>query len=430
MKKSEILESYSNHTGISYKHQQLFVGDVYKNKFDTYGMVISKKLDDGSTKYYFKKTNMCEHGLPEDRAGLNDGEFVANVVQDEALMEKFIKARIIEDDSDNIKENETMTETKTEEKKTEVTSSLATDDVTTPVNEVKKSSKKSKKQVEEVVGTAENTTAKSIKKMSIYEKINAVRAAWNKENVEKEGKGKAGGGAKYDYYKPQQVIDFCLKEELKNRLYSDFNIIDGVAVYSTIDLDWEEGYSSPQMVTCQCPADVPRKMAASEAQQIGAAMTYYNRRLAMMLYKIEDNSKESVDVLENADYTQAPEIPTPPIVPAAPIVTSPVVETTIPDTLISPVQTEVAVPSIQMNEVKNDIVVPPVQESAKSESVVAETEQKEETKEEVKEENTTPPTAQSSNTVPPPPHAEETKTIVPLPATETPKKTGSIEDLY
>ena len=32
MKKSEILKNYSNKTGISYKHQDLFVGDVYEGE--------------------------------------------------------------------------------------------------------------------------------------------------------------------------------------------------------------------------------------------------------------------------------------------------------------------------------------------------------------------------------------------------------------
>ena len=147
-------------------------------------------------------------------------------------------------------------------------------------------------------------------------KINAIREEWGKMQVEKEGKGKAGGGAKYDYYKPQQIIDFCLKEEIKHGLFSEFKIIADTCMYNVTEI------STDTNKYVECPFEVPRKMAASEAQQIGAAMTYYNRRLAMMMYKIEDNSKENVDVLGDADFTvqniPAPIIPAPPIPSVAP----------------------------------------------------------------------------------------------------------------
>lgn len=142
----------------------------------------------------------------------------------------------------------------------------------------------------------------------ILAKINAIRQAWSEIEVEKAGKGKAGGGAKYDYYKPQQVIDFCLAQEVKYDLFSEFkiNVETGFCSYVLIDIPTGETRS------VECPFDIPRKMAASEAQQVGAAMTYHNRRLAMMMYKIEDNSKENVNVLEDADYS-APSIPAPPV---------------------------------------------------------------------------------------------------------------------
>lgn len=145
-------------------------------------------------------------------------------------------------------------------------------------------------------------------------KINAIRQAWSATEVEKTGKGKAGGGAKYDYYKPQQVIDFCLAQEVKYDLFSEFkiNVETGFCSYVLIDIPTGETRS------VECPFDIPRKMAASEAQQVGAAMTYHNRRLAMMMYKIEDNSKENVNVLEDADYS-APSIPAPPTIPTPPI---------------------------------------------------------------------------------------------------------------
>jgi hypothetical protein len=154
-----------------------------------------------------------------------------------------------------------------------------------------------------------------LRPMCLLAKINAIRQAWSKIEVEKEGKGKAGGGAKYDYYKPQQVIDFCLEQEVKYDLFSEFkiNVETGFCSYRLIDIPTGE------IREVECPFDIPRKMAASEAQQVGAAMTYHNRRLAMMMYKIEDNSKENINVLEDADYS-APNIPAPPIIPAPPVI--------------------------------------------------------------------------------------------------------------
>jgi hypothetical protein len=125
------------------------------------------------------------------------------------------------------------------------------------------------------------TETVDLKPTCLLAKINAIRQAWSKSDIAKDGKGKAGGGAKYDYYKPQQVIDFCLGQELQHDLFSEFKINDGVCSYVVIDIPSGEARS------VECPFDIPRKMAASEAQQVGAAMTYHNRRLAMMMYKIE-----------------------------------------------------------------------------------------------------------------------------------------------
>ena len=159
------------------------------------------------------------------------------------------------------------------------------------------------------------TETVELKPTCLLAKINAIRQAWSKSDIAKDGKGKAGGGAKYDYYKPQQVIDFCLVQELQHDIFSEFKINDGVCSYVVVDIP------SGETRSVECPFDIPRKMAASEAQQVGAAMTYHNRRLAMMMYKIEDNSKENIDVLENADFS-AQNMPAP-IIPAPPIITPP-----------------------------------------------------------------------------------------------------------
>lgn len=380
MKKSEILKNYSNKTGISYKHQDLFVGDVYEGELGVRGIVISKILEDGSTKYYFKKTNNCEHALPECRAGMNNGTFIANVVQDEELMKTFIDAGIIIDDDNETENKETETMAKEEPKAAET------------------------------------------KPKTILEKISAVRAAWSKEDIDKQGKGRAGGGAKYDYYKPQQIIDFCLKHELENRLYSRFTVMEDRCYYEVINMD---NIQETEIVSC--PFDVPRKMAASEAQQVGAAMTYYNRRLAMMMYKIEDNSRESVEVMEDADYTNtAPTIPAPPTIPVPP---TPSVETQLPPTPPTNIQAEVNSKPVSEPKVQDDKTVPPASENAKSDIVAGETEQK------------------GDVMPPPPPVVEQPKTVSvpPTPLTATPPvqptppvaeqpkaevKKGSIQDLY
>lgn len=380
MKKSEILKNYSNKTGISYKHQDLFVGDVYEGELGVRGIVISKTLEDGSTKYYFKKTNNCEHALPECRAGMNNGTFIANVVQDEELMKTFIDAGIIIDDDNETENKETETMVK------------------------------------------EETKAAETKPKNILEKISAVRAAWTKEYIDKQGKGRAGGGAKYDYYKPQQIIDFCLKHELENRLYSRFTVMEDRCYYEVINMD---NIQENEIVSC--PFDVPRKMAASEAQQVGAAMTYYNRRLAMMMYKIEDNSRESVEVMEDADYTNtAPTIPAPPTIPVPP---TPSVETQLPPTPPTNIQAEVNSKPVSEPKVQDDKTVPPASENAKSDIVAGEIEQK-------------------GDVMPPPPPVvgqPKTASVPPTPPTATPPvqptppvaeqpkaevKKVSIQDLY
>ena len=181
--------------------------------------------------------------------------------------------------------------------------------------EVQENIEKPKKEKKMAKTKEPPTETVELKPTCLLAKINAIRKAWGDSDIAKEGKGKAGGGAKYDYYKPQQVIDFCLTQELSHDLFSEFKVNDGVCSYVVIDIPSGEGRS------VECPFDIPRKMAASEAQQVGAALTYHNRRLAMMMYKIEDNSKENIDVLENADFS-AQNIPAP-IIPAPPIITPP-----------------------------------------------------------------------------------------------------------
>lgn len=419
MKKSEILKNYSNKTGISYKHQDLFVGDVYEGELGVRGIVISKILEDGSTKYYFKKTNNCEHALPECRAGMNNGTFIANVVQDEELMKTFIDAGIIIDDDNETENKETETMVKKETKAAEQPKEVPTPPVAPAKEEKpKKTTKKAetKSEVKEEPKTAET------KPKNILEKISAVRAAWTKEDIDKQGKGRAGGGAKYDYYKPQQIIDFCLKHELENRLYSRFTVMEDRCYYEVINMD---NIQETEIVSC--PFDVPRKMAASEAQQVGAAMTYYNRRLAMMMYKIEDNSRESVEVMEDADYTNtAPAIPAPPTIPVPP---TPSVETQLPPTPPTNIQAEVNSEPVSEPKVQDDKTVPPASENAKSDIVAGEIEQK------------------GDVMPPPPPVIEQPKTasVPPTPPTATPPvqptppvaeqpkaevKKGSIQDLY
>lgn len=412
MKKSKILEMYEQSTGISYKHQPLFVGDVYRGKMGVLGMVIAEEID-GQIKYLFHKTNTCKHKLPEDRAGLNDGEFVANVVQDEELMKLFIENKIIEDDNVEVKKEEKPMAEETKEVQQE------------PVKEVVKEVEKPAKTKKATKEVAKEPT------MNIYQKINAVRKAWAETDVEKEGKGRAGGGAKYDYYKPQQIIDFCLAQELKLNLYSRFNILEDKCYYEVINLD---NIEEKEMV--MCPFDVPRKMAASEAQQNGAAITYYNRRLAMTLYKIEDNSRESVTVLSDADFTAVVEIPAPPIVPPAPVQT--VVETvaTVPPTVPPTDQVSDQV-SDQVAETPSVTAVPPtVPPTVPQATETTPPWEEEKTVSEPKE--VTPPTPaippvaetpKAPETVPPVAPPVATPPVqTPPPVADTPKK--SIESLY
>ena len=180
------------------------------------------------------------------------------------------------------------------------------------ITEKEKPMAKAKEKVEKTE-SAENI--ENIENLGLLKKINLIRKACAEKCIEKEGKGKAGGGSKYDYYKAQQVIDFYLDEEIKYDLFSEFKVTDTIASYRVIDIPTGE------ITSVECPFDIPRKMAASEAQQVGAALTYYNRRLAMMMYKIEDNSKESEDILGDADFS-AKEIPAP-VIPAPPIIMPP-----------------------------------------------------------------------------------------------------------
>lgn len=244
------------------------------------------------------------------------------------------------------------------------------------------------------------TETVELKPTCLLAKINAIRLAWSKSDVEKDGKGKAGGGAKYDYYKPQQVIDFCLTQELQHDLFSEFKVSEGICSYVVVDIP------SGETRSVECPFDIPRKMAASEAQQVGAAMTYHNRRLAMMMYKIEDNSKENIDVLENADFS-AQNMPAP-VIPAPPIITPP------PANVVPPVveqisQPEVVSTSVSVPETPQDKKVVEAPKEVKAIEQPPEINQKGEVPmidEQVNElihEQEVNATAPASNPVPPPP---------------------------
>lgn len=274
---NELFENRFEETLQTYKNNKLFVGDVWQNEVGTKGIIYFVFEPDGSKKYILLKENGKQHYLPEEKAGFGDAERIGNVCDSEDLMKIFVEKNII------IKENKSMEE-KQEKKKTP-----------------KKQDKAEEKQ----------------EKMCLMGKINQIRLEWSKIKIEKEGLGKAGGGAKYEYYKPQQIIDFCLEKEAKYGLFSDFDTVrnlDGITThcfYRVTDID------SKETKEVSCPFEIPTKMAASQAQQVGAALTYYNRRLAMLMYKIEDNSKESVEVLNDADYTEKElpnvvEIPEPP----------------------------------------------------------------------------------------------------------------------
>ena len=281
MKKSEVLACCNEATKVTFKNVALKVGDIYSNTTDgTLGIVL--KFGDS---LIFKKHD-GEYILPENKNSMFNHEFVCNVSADANLLQQMINCGYIEDD--NVQ--------------------------TVPVTQ--------QTQQPQQPQAEQPKEEKTEPKLTIYEKVNKVREAWKNANIEKDGHGKAGGGAKYDYYKPQQIIDFCLEQELKLGLISNFTVnnSDDTCYYRVINID-----DSKDMVTC-CPFIVPKKMACSEAQQVGAALTYYNRRLAMMLYKIEDNSRESVDIMENADYS-APVIPeivvAPPTMQVPPVVTPP-----------------------------------------------------------------------------------------------------------
>ena len=284
MKKSEVLACCNEATKVTFKNVALKVGDIYSNTTDgTLGIVL--KFGDS---LIFKKHD-GEYALPENKNSMFNHEFVCNVSADNNMLQQMINCGYIENDDSDVQAQPTAQ----------------------PQEEKPKAKKNVKK---------EEKAEKTEPKLSIYEKINAVRQAWKNANIEKEGHGKAGGGAKYDYYKPQQIIDFCLEQELKLGLVSNFTVnnTDGTCYYRVINID-----DNKDMVTC-CPFVIPDKMACSEAQKVGAALTYYNRRLAMMLYKIEDNSRESVDIMENADYS-APVIPE--IVVAPPTMQAPTMQT-------------------------------------------------------------------------------------------------------
>lgn len=439
MKKSDIERLYECQTGQTYKHEPLYVGDVYKNNLGTMGIVLAREIDEGKIQYYYKKTNMCEHILPADKAGMANSEFVANVIQDDSLMQLFIENGIIIDDTKEEKEIKPMAK---DEKKTVVPPPVVKveEPKKEPKQEVKpqKPIKTAKKKAEpkKVEEPKDDEKPIDTKQMNIYEKINAIRVAWSKTDVEKAGKGRAGGGAKYDYYKPQQIIDFCLAQEVKHRLYSKFSVIEDRCYYELTDLD---NLEMTEIVSC--PFDIPRKMAASEAQQVGAAMTYHNRRLAMMMYKIEDNSKESVDVLENADYTEPLNIPAPPIVPPAPIMTPPPAQTVVPPAPATNIQPEAVSKPIDESKSADDKKVDLPWQDSKNDNVAGETKQNDKIAEEIKEE----PAKEEPKKVEPPKNvfgketsAEQPKTVTPPPAAsvphtetkaETPKK-KSIESLY
>lgn len=298
MKKSEVLACCNEATKVTFKNVALRIGDIYSNTTDgTLGIVL--KFGDS---LIFKKHD-GEYVLPENKNLMFNHEFVCNVSADANILQQMINCGYIEDDNAQtapVTQQSQPLQAESEQPKEEKT-------------EVKRTAKKKEKEPKE---------EKTEPRLTIYEKINKVREAWKNANIEKDGHGKAGGGAKYDYYKPQQIIDFCLEQELKLGLISNFTVnnADGTCYYRVINID-----DNKDIVTC-CPFVVPKKMACSEAQQVGAALTYYNRRLAMMLYKIEDNSRESVDIMENADYS-VPVIPeivvAPPTMQAPPVVTPP-----------------------------------------------------------------------------------------------------------
>lgn len=256
------------------------------------------------------------------------------------------------------------------------------------VETVTEKPKKERKMAKPKEAPTETETVE-LKPTCLLAKINAIRQAWSKSDIVKDGKGKAGGGAKYDYYKPQQVIDFCLGQELQHDIFSEFKINDGVCSYVVVDIP------SGEIRSVECPFDIPRKMAASEAQQVGAAMTYHNRRLAMMMYKIEDNSKENIEVLENADFS-AQNVPAP-FIPAPPIITPPPANVA---PLIIEQATPPEVPSVPVSvpNIPSSKIVVEEEEQIKTDELPAEIEQEIEAPvvEELKVSAVTPPGVSST----------------------------------
>ena len=273
MKKGEILSKCKESTLQTYKNEPLYIGDIFK-KDDIYGIILTNSenpVDEVTMKsnLLFKTTEDKIFNLPAQKNSITDFECLGNVGSNKDLLKLALELTLIEPD------------------------------------ENKKINKK--KEIKEKPS------------LNLLEKINLIRLEWQKQTVEKEGHGKAGGNAKYDYYTPQQVITFALEQEAKYGLFSKFEIAGGYAFYTVIDIE-----EPTQNLSVQCPLEVPRKMAASEAQQMGAAITYFNRRLAMLLYKMEDNSKENLDVMANAEPAKKEvfEIPAPDSIPS-PLSSSP-----------------------------------------------------------------------------------------------------------
>lgn len=292
MNKQIILETYDQPTGITFKHNPVYVGDVYADKDGNKGVVTSTtNPKTGEKDYWFDDMNGCKPLTKENRTALTNRDYVANVIQDEELMKHFENLGIIKDEPIENKQA------------TEVTL------VPPPVVEEVKTDKL---EVDEIKPKKEVKKLTEKKTKNIYQKINEIRQVWQNNCVEKDGNGKAGGGARYQYYTPEQVTDFVLQEEVKRNLFSQFEVTGEFCSYTVFDIDDDK----MKKVSVQSLFTIPKKMAASEAQQVGAAITYFERRLKMLMYNMVDNSKESVDIMKNADYVEK-EIPAPAI-PVAP----------------------------------------------------------------------------------------------------------------
>ena len=177
MKKSEVLACCNEATKVTFKNVALKVGDIYSNTTDgTLGIVL--KFGDS---LIFKKHD-GEYILPENKNSMFNHEFVCNVSADANMLQQMINCGYIEDDNVQTipaaqqQQQPQPPQAQAEQPKEEKT-------------EVKKTAKKKEKEPKE---------EKTEPKLSIYEKINKVREAWKNANVEKEGHGKAGGGAKYE----------------------------------------------------------------------------------------------------------------------------------------------------------------------------------------------------------------------------------------